>query len=130
MLYVLECMALGILSMNSGYGVMYTTGKEPTWKEVGVCGLCWLTTSLIVLFIEYTITYFKGKKSSNSPKFSYGFLYLLECMGLVVLCIFYGIDRNMYTTGKKFTWKEVVFNLFGWFILAFIIVCIVLVCVF
>ena len=109
---------------------MYTTGQEPTWKEVGVCMLCWLTLSLIVLLIRYTIRYFKVKKTKDGSKFSNGFLYLLECMGLVVLCIFKGIDRNMYTTGKKFTWTEVVLNLFCWLVLALMVVSIVLICIF
>ncbi len=142
MLYILECMALGILCIHSGIDMkMYTTGNEPTNKEVGVCMLCWLLMGLIVLFIGYWIRYACKKKTYNNVndknsvitkentakkmKFSFGLLYLLECMALGILCMHSGIDRNLYTTGKKTTFKEVMICFAGWAYLSLIVLSIV-----
>lgn len=143
-LYVFECMALGILCMYSGIDMkMYTTGEEPTTKEVGVCMLCWLLMGLVVLFIGYWIRYADKKKAYNNVndknlvkanedtakkmKFSFWLLYLLECMALGILCIHGGIDRNMYTTSKKATFKEVMISFAGWAYLSLVVVSIVLI---
>lgn len=142
MLYILECMALGILCMHSGIDMkMYTTGEEPTTKEVGVCMLCWLLMALVVLFIGYWIRYAYKKKAYNNVndnnlvkakenvdkkmKFSFGLLYLLECLALGILCMHGGIDRNLYTTGKKATFKEVIISFASWAYLSLVLVSVV-----
>lgn len=144
MLYILECMALGILCMYGGIDMkMYTTGEEPTTKEVGVCMLCWLLMSLVVLFLAYCVRYSSKKKVYNNVnnnnlvkakedaakkmKFSFGLFYLLECMALAILCIHSGIGRNMYTTGEKATSKEVIISLACWAYLSLEVVSIVLI---
>lgn len=143
MLYVLECMALGILCMHSGIDMkMYTTGEQPTLKEAGICLICWLFLSLVVLFFIYLIKYVRNKKahyrSSDKNlahiedndariKFSSGIIYLLECMALGILCMYSGFDRKLYTTGKKATFKEIIISFSCWVYLSLIIVAIVLI---
>jgi len=140
-------MALGILCMHSGIDMkMYTTGEEPTFKEAGVCMLGWLIASLVLLFIIYVIRFRSKRKKcvskknyaeydtnkekiSPTPKFSTGFLYILECMGLGILCAFRGADKKLYSTGSKVTRQEVAICLFSWFILSLIVVSIVLICI-
>ena len=147
MLYVLECMFLGIVCANGGMDIkMYTTGESPTWKEVGVCMLCWVVASFIGVFVSYLIRFRANRKKHSiikdktvtdsecrvallKSKFSYGLLYCLECMALLFLCLRSGIKREMYTTGSKLTWTEVMVSLASWFLLSFTVLAIVLICV-
>lgn len=50
--YFLECMALGILSLNGGMNrTMYTTGAKPSKKEILICSIGWLTIIIIVVSV-------------------------------------------------------------------------------
>ncbi|MCM1546557.1 MAG: hypothetical protein NC033_05930 [Clostridiales bacterium] len=130
MLYILECMALGILCMYGGTDrIMSTTGEQPTWKEVGVCLLSWIIVFLVILFIVDLIKYIlsKKKKLDDRNDFVLGVLYILECMALGILCMHGGTDRKMYTTGNRATGKEVVYCLVGWLFVVLIIISISLI---
>ncbi|MGN0823822.1 MAG: hypothetical protein ACI4MB_01995, partial [Candidatus Coproplasma sp.] len=125
MLYILECMALGILCMYGGTDmIMSTTGEQPTWKEAGVCILSWFIVLLVVLFFVYLIKHILSKKknSSNNKSFISGLLYLMECMALGILCMLGGIDRKMKTTGCKATSKEVVYCIICWLVIVVFII--------
>ena len=123
-LYILECMGLGILCLNGGTDIkLNTTGEQPTWKEAGVCILSWFIVLLVILFFVYLIKYMLNKKknSSNNKPFILGLVYLLECMALGVLCMHGGTDRKMKTTDNKATSKEVVYCIICWLVIYVII---------
>ena len=133
MLYILECMALAILNMYGGTDrIMFSTGEHPTWKEVGVCTLGWEIVFLIGIFIAYSVRYLLKKKKnlpSKKNEFLLGFLYVLECMGLGILCLRGGRNRKMYSTGEKATSKEIVYCVIFWLLLALMVasICLILI---
>lgn len=131
MLYILECMALGILCMHSGTNrIMSTTGEQATWKEVGVCLLSWAVVLFVLLFTIYLIKYIIERKknlTNDRNNFISGFLYVLECMALGILCMHGGTNRKMRTTGNKITSKEVIYCLVAWLFVALIIISISLI---
>ena len=117
--------------MHSGTNrIMSTTGEQPTWKEVGVCLLSWIIVFLIIIFIICLIRYIIKKKkhlANDKNDFLLGFLYILECMALGILCMHGGTNRKMHTTGNKATGKEVVYCLVGWVFVGLIVVSISLI---
>lgn len=63
MLYVLECMIMGLLSLAGGTDrVMYTTGEKQTRTDVWVSIFTWLVVFVIYFAIYFYIKHKRSKR--------------------------------------------------------------------